>query len=143
MTANKSLNLNDIQYYGEHGNLSVAKSTFTFASPVSGDTVDLLLVPGGFEIVDAHIINAALTGTSATIELGHRHVDGTAGGSPSSIISATDAHTAGRINMDQVPVVEKVKDSIVYATLTTLAGDTIASAPKIDVVVNYRVAGTP
>lgn len=142
MTVNKSLNLGDIQFHGQYGNLSVAKATFTFAAaPVDGDTLDLIMMPAGFEIVDAHIINGATTGTGTKLSLGHRHVDGTAGGSATSIIGQYDSHVAGRTDMNRAPVIEQVKDSIVYATMND-NGSTFAAAFQVDVVVKYRVSGT-
>lgn len=138
VTANKALQAQDIQYYGEHGNLSVAIGNFTLASAADGDTIDFFWLGGGFDITDAHFITANL-GSNTTLSLGHRHVDGSSGGTATDIISATASTSAKRIDMDKVPVTEVIKDSIIYATVNTTGA---APTGRVDLVVEYRVKGT-
>ncbi len=140
MTANKALQSQDIQYYGEHGNLSVAIANFTLAAAVTGDTVDFLWLGAGFDIMDAHIISANL-GSGTIFNLGHRHVDGSTSSiaTPDSIISSGVTNAAVRIDMGKAPVTEVIKDSIIYGTVSTSGA---APTGRVDVVIEYRVKGT-
>ncbi len=140
MTANKALQSQDIQYFGEHGNLSVATANFTLAAAADADTIDFLWLGAGFDIMDAHIISANL-GSGCIFSLGHRHVDGTVA-SPAaadSIISSGVTNAAGRLDMKKAPVTEVIKDSIIYGTINTSGA---VPAGLVTVVVEYRVKGT-
>lgn len=127
-------NINDLQHYGQYGNCEVANGGKTLAAANIADTVDLFKIDGPIEIVDLHMINAAL-GAATTISLGWRYQDGSAGGSAVVLLAATATNAIARTNTLAAPT-KTTRGIVVYATV----GGGVATG-RFDVVLKYKALG--
>src|SRR4051812_24917715 len=113
-----SVQFADPVFAGEYGNYSVKAAHYVAAAAQVGDTIDFFTLPGKCRIHEWTMLSAALGGT-ATLSLGWRYADGSAGGSATALLPASAVAAASRTealtNLGQVIDVDK--DVIIYGTL--------------------------
>lgn len=139
MATIKAFTLSIAQYSGDTGNSSAGWGEYNGTASV-GDEIQLLKVPGGTEIFDLTMVNAAL-GASSTLSVGFRYEDGTTpAGEPTpgdtALIAATSTAAAARTNYTGFPVLFK-RNAIIYVKV---AGAGISG--RVNVRPEYVFKGT-
>lgn len=102
-------------YAGAQGNKSVWRGRHVMAAAGNiGDTIELCEVPAG-AVITAHNTSWSAHGGTATLAIGWKYKDGSAGGSATAIKAAASSVAAGNAVGGFLPIAP-TKPIIIYAT---------------------------
>lgn len=130
---------NKSPYAGEVGNK--AQWSGYHKMPVAGaigDTIELCVVPAG-AVINAHNTSWSAHGGTATLAIGWKYKDGSAGGSATAIKAAASSVAAGNAVGGFLPITAD-KDIVIYATN---AASAIPQNGEVYVAVSGEYVGTP
>lgn len=127
-------------FAGEDGNSSNWNGYYKMPAAGSiGDTVDLFEVPAGARIDEYGFTWAGQSGTTATVAIGWKYKDGSAGGSASALRTATAVGAAaGSVSAGLLPIYFE-KPAIIYVTNGVAA---FASGAELYVKAEGEFVGT-
>lgn len=127
-------------YIGPHGNVSCISKKYT-VDAAQNDTLDMLIIPKGAEVVDAILIHGA-AGASVTCDVGIAAVNAGTKGDDDCLMVAADIAAAGIkrrtavINTDSALTLD---DDDYYARLTLEAAN--PASITYELFIFYRFAG--
>ena len=145
MATTKADNITQNLFNNPYGNKSVAVAKIaSFTTLAAADTIDLMNMPAGAQIVSGFCVVATAI-TTATLAIGVRYADGTSTGGTTgtAVLSGTGVALTTALApqlLNFVPFTND-KDTILYATAPNIAspGASIQFACSIE----YEATGTP
>lgn len=130
---------NKAPYAGDLGNQSTWRGYHKM--PVAGgigDTIELCVVPAG-AVIDAFNCSWSAHGGTATLAIGWKYKDGSAGGAADAIKAAASSVAAGNAVGGFLPI-SPTKDIVIYATN---AASAIPQNGEVYCAVSGEFVGTP